>query len=96
MEKSNADYYQIPEEVFKRDGPFKEFKQDASVVTVELSDKSEHSKVLVLYPNYIIGMKGRTTIPFDPTDIVRVYQTPSDEATRTDKSWTIWPHPWQR
>ena len=89
-------YFQIPQAVFERDGPFDQFKQDASIVTVETKEGKGFPAVLVLYPNYIIGMKGMKEIPFDPDDIQRVYQSDTDQKTRTDsKSWTIWNHPWK-
>jgi len=88
-------FFEIPQDVFDRDGPFDEFKQDAAIVTVELTEGNKFGGVLVLYPNYIIGMKGMKEIPFDPTAINRVYQTDEDQGIRADPSWTIWNHPWK-
>jgi len=91
---NKQEYFQIPEDVFDRDAPFDEFKQDVSIVTVVVEEETEFSGVLVLHPNYIIGMKGMKSIPFEPSQIVRVYQTEEDQKMRTDQSWTIWNHPW--
>jgi hypothetical protein len=88
-------YFQIPQEIFDRDGPFDEFTQDAAIVTIELKEGKKFGGVLVLYPNYIIGMKGMKEIPFDPAEIHRVYQSEEDQRMRTDPSWTIWDHPWK-
>ncbi len=94
-DRNQQKYFQIPQEVFDRDGPFDEFKQDAAIVTVETKERKEFGGVLVLYPNYIIGMRDMREIPFDPDEILRVYQTKEDHRMRTDASWTIWNHPWK-
>ena len=82
--------YNIPDDVYKKFGPFDEFKQDASFVTVELSDGRKFSGVLVLYPNFIIAMEGFDEIPFDPSSIVRVCQTGDDLKKRSSSDWTFW------
>lgn len=87
-------YYQIPDEVFDRDSPFEEFKQDASIVSVILEDDREFSGVLVLYPNYIISVKGYDSMPFDPKNIIKVFQSTVDLQTRSESSWVYYPHPW--
>ena len=87
-------FYQIPNEITERDGLFDEFKQDAAIVTIELLEGKKYGGVLVLYPNYIIGMEGDTKIPFAPSQIKRVYQTEKDRKMRTDDTWIIWDHPW--
>ena len=89
---------ELPEEVFERDGPFDEFKQDASIISVELNNGEEYGGVLVLYPNYIIAVEHHKTIPFDPRQIVRAFQTENDRMNRTTSvgNWTIWSHPWKK
>lgn len=86
-------YFQIPDKIFERDGPFEEFKQDGAIVTVELDDGKKYSGVLVLYPNYIISIKGYNSLPFDPNKIIKVYQTETDLITRSESSWVFYPHP---
>ena len=82
--------YEIPDDVYKKFGPFDEFKQDASFVTVELNDERKISGVLILYPNYIIAVENFSEIPFDPNNIVRVYQTKDDLKRRSSSDWTFW------
>jgi hypothetical protein len=90
-------YLVLPEAVFKRDGPFDEFKQDAAIISVELDDGTVFSRILILYPNYIIGMRGQQTLPFDPRRVVKAFQTDDDHKTRTSADdWTFWKHPWSR
>jgi hypothetical protein len=86
-------YLEIPTEVVQRDGPFDEFKQDAAFVSVELADGSRFNHLLVLYPNYIIAMKGASVLPFDPKQIRRAFQTDEDLKLRSSSSWVFWPHP---
>ena len=95
-ESDQKQYLMIPQEVFDRDGPFDEFKQDAAIISVELNNGSQFSGVLVLYPNYIIAMKSYDTLPFDPENIVRAFQTEEDQRTRSKSTWTFWEHPWSK
>jgi hypothetical protein len=32
------EYYQIPQRIYDRDGPFQEFKQDGAIISVELGN----------------------------------------------------------
>ena len=89
-------YLEIPTEVVQRDGPFDEFKQDAAFVSVELNDGRRFDHLLVLYPNYIIAMKGKSVLPFDPKQNIRVYQTDEDLKLRSSSSWVFWPHQWSK
>ena len=89
-------YLEIPAEVVQRDGPFDEFKQDAAFVSVELTDGRRFDHLLVLYPNYIIAMKGESVLPFDPKQIRRAFQTDEDLKLRSSSSWVFWPHPWTK
>lgn len=95
MNYTNEDgYLVIPEKVFDRDGPFKEFKQDASIISVELENGEVYSGILVLYPNYIISMKSNDTLPFDPKKIKKAFQTKTDLKTRSKSDWKFWKSPW--
>ncbi len=83
-------HYELPSEVFARDGPFEEFKQDATFVTVELASGRRFAGVLLLYPNRIIAVQTYDQIPFDPRDIVRAYQTSDDLQRRSSSDWSFW------
>jgi hypothetical protein len=83
-------HYELPCGVFERDGPFDEFKQDAAFVTVELTDGRQFAGVLLLYPNQIIAVQDYDRIPFDPSTIVRAYQTSADLQRRSRSDWTFW------
>ncbi|WP_243374266.1 hypothetical protein [Geotalea sp. SG265] len=89
-------YLEIPTEVIQRDGPFEEFKQDAAFVSVELNDGKRFEHLLVIYPNYIIAMKGESVLPFDPEQIRHAFQTDEDRKLRSSSSWVFWPHPWSK
>jgi hypothetical protein len=80
----------LPEDVVQRDGPFREFKQDAAFVSVELKDGRLFHHVLILYPGQIIAMKGQDTLPFEPNQVKRVFQTEDDLKMRSDSRWTFW------
>ena len=87
-------YIQIPQNIYERDGPFKEFKQDAAIVSVELDDGRVFPGVVVLFPNYIIAMEGYSDLPFDPAKVIRVLQTAQDLKSRSKSDWVWFPHPW--
>ena len=89
-------YLEIPSAVVKRDGPFDEFKQDLAFVSVELDDGRIFEHLLILYPNYIIAMRGQTVLPFDPSRITRAFQTKEDCKLRSSSNWTFWPHAWSK
>ena len=90
---TNLDYYELPIDVVTRDGPFQEFKQDAAFVTVETGSGEIHRGVLVLHPNYVIAMRGVEKLPFDPSGVVRIYQTDEDLKLRSSSNWTFWGYP---
>ena len=69
------------------DGPFKEFKQDASIVSVKLKSGMIFNQILLLFPNEIIGMKGFKNLPFDVDEILKVYQDDVDLVSRSEKNW---------
>jgi len=79
----------IDEKIVLRDGPFEEFKQDASVVSVELRSGEKFHKILLLYPNQIIGMQGKDKLPFEPLHVKRVFQSHDDLSERANMSWVF-------
>jgi hypothetical protein len=79
--------YEIPPDLVARDGPFAEFKQNASIVSVELADGHTVGQVLLIYPNEVWAVQGSDHMPFDTRHIVRVFQTPRDLETRTTSDW---------
>ncbi|WP_404409098.1 hypothetical protein LG272_01230 [Pseudidiomarina marina] len=76
-------------DLIKRDGPFDEFKQDVSVVSVELKSGEQFHQILLMYPNEIIGMKGMSSLPFAVKEVNKVFQTKDDLSTRADMSWVF-------
>jgi len=81
--------YQLPANVIERDGPFSEFKQDASIVSVELADGRIVEQVLLIYPNEVWAVRGSAQMPFEPQNVVRVFQSSHDLATRTTSEWAV-------
>jgi hypothetical protein len=81
--------YEIPRDIVERDGPFTEFKQDAAIVSVELAGGNTIGQVLLVYPNQVWAVRGRDTIPFDPPQVVRIFQSSEDLRTRTTSDWTF-------
>jgi hypothetical protein len=81
--------YEIPRGIVERDGPFAEFKQDAAIVSVELVGGQTIGQVLLVYPNQIWAVRGRDAIPFDPSQVVRIFQSSEDLRTRTTSDWTF-------
>jgi hypothetical protein len=84
---------EIPLHVTERDGPFSEFKQDTSFVTVELSDGKNVPGVLLLFPNYVIAVEGETDLPFSPKNVVRITQTKEDLNKRSSSEWSYFYNP---
>jgi hypothetical protein len=76
-------------EIIKRDGPFDEFKQDVSIVSVELNSGEKFHQILLLYPNEVIGVKGMDSLPFSLSEVKRVFQTKEDRTNRADMSWVF-------
>jgi hypothetical protein len=74
----------------ERADPFKEFKQQASFVTVELKDGQIYEGILLILPNQIGAMDGHDVLPFDPLEVTRVYQTNQDLRRRSSSNWTFW------
>jgi len=81
--------YEISMDVINRFGPFEEFKQDGSIVSVELVNGKVIERVLLIYPNQVFSVQGETQMPFNPKEVVRVFQTEMDLATRTSSSWSF-------
>jgi hypothetical protein len=73
--------------IVERDGPFSEFKQNGAIVTVELADGRTIERVLLVYPNEVWAVQGSDRMPFDPRQVVKVFQTPGDLGTRITSEW---------
>jgi len=80
-------------DVAQLNGPFEEFKQGASIVTVELQNGNLYERVIVLYPNYVIAVAGKTELPFKPSQVVRVSQAESKNRKFKDSVWCFWYEP---
>lgn len=74
--------------VIDKYGPFHEFAQDASMVSVELKNGEILSGVLIVYPNYIGAIEGKDDLVFSPKDVVKVFQTEEDLKKRSKSSWS--------
>jgi hypothetical protein len=81
--------YEIPPVVIERCGPFEEFKQDGAIVSVQLANGNIVNRVLLVYPNEVWAVQGADAMPFDPEQVVRVFQTPEDLNTRSSSDWTF-------
>lgn len=79
---------EIPMSVIDKYGPFHEFAQDASMVSVELKNGEIISGVLIVYPNYIGAIEGMNDLVFSPKDVVKVFQTEEDLKKRSKSSWS--------
>ena len=73
--------------IIERDGPFSEFKQDASIVSVKLKSGKIYHQILLLYPDCVIGMNGYEQLPFRIEDISEVFQDEVDLSSRSEISW---------
>ncbi len=79
----------FPQALIERDGPFREFKQDGSIVSVELVDGTVFKTLLLIHPNIIGAMPGVKSFPFDPQDVARIYQTEDNLINRSTSDWTF-------
>ena len=73
--------------IVDRYGPFKEFKQDASLVSVRLKSGLVFNRILLLFPNEIIGMKDYKNLPFKINEILEIFQDDVDLRSRSEKKW---------
>jgi hypothetical protein len=80
----------IPKEVALERAPFEEFKQDLSIVNVQLSDGSVFKNVMLLYPNIVIAVAGSESLPFNPKQVVNVSQSPQKLRRFKDFTWSYW------
>jgi hypothetical protein len=83
----------VPLDIIERDGPFRQFKQDAAFVTVELSNGKNVTGVLLLLPNFVIAVEGEKDLPFSPKDIVKITQTKEDRNKRSSSEWSFFYDP---
>jgi hypothetical protein len=79
---------EIPMSVIDKCGPFHEFSQDASMVSIELKNGVTITGVLIVYPNYIGAIEGEDDLMFSPNEVVKVFQTPEDLKKRSKSSWS--------
>ena len=84
---------EIPLDVAQANGPFEEFKQDVSIVTVKLNSGEIFERVMLLYPNYVIAVAEHHKLPFKPSDVVEVTQSPRNKRRFEDSSWVYWYNP---
>jgi len=84
---------EIPRHITERDGPFSEFKKDASFVTVELIDGKNVPGVLLLYQNYVIAVEGETDLTFSPKNVVKIIQTEKDLNRKSSSDWSFFYNP---
>jgi len=81
---------QIPLEVAQANGPFEEFKQDVSIVSVRLESGEVFERVMILYPNYVIAVAEHHKLPFSPPSVVEVFQAKSKFRKLKDSTWVYW------
>jgi hypothetical protein len=81
--------FDIPIEIIERDGPFCEFKQDASIVSVKLSNSMVINNVLLLFPNIIGAIEGESELTFETSQIEAVFQTDSNIKIRSKSDWVF-------
>jgi hypothetical protein len=74
-------------QIIERDGPFEEFKQDASIVSIRLLNSVVVENVLLLYPNIVAAIKGQSKLTFNHSQIEAVFQTESDLKVRSKSDW---------
>lgn len=84
---------EIPQYVTDRDGHFREFKNWASFVTVELNNGKIFEGVLLIDCKYVVSVEGYDDLPFLPAEVVKAYQTSQDLKRRSKSSWTFWYDP---
>jgi len=79
----------FPKSLVERDGPFREFKQDGAIVSVELKDGTIFGAVLLVYPDIIGAMPEVDSIPFAVEDISKIFQTEDNIGCRSSSKWTF-------
>lgn len=79
---------EIPMSIIDKCGPFHEFAQDASMVTVELNNGAIISGVLIVFPNYVGSIEGEDALIFSPKDVLNIFQTQDDFKKRSRSNWS--------
>ena len=80
---------EIPINIVERDGPFDEFKQNVSFVTIILNDGNKVGGVLLMYPNHVIAIDGETELTFFPSKVTKIIQTEKDLKKRSASNWSF-------
>lgn len=84
---------EIPLNISQVSGPYEEFKQDVSIVSVKLISGELFDRVMLLYPNYVIAVAECEVLPFCPSDVIEVFQKPSKYRKHSDSNWVYWYDP---
>lgn len=84
---------EIPMDIAQKNGPYEEFKQDVSIVTIKTLDGQHFERVMLLYPNYVIAVAEQDRLPFEPSSVVEVTQAPSAMRKHKDSKWVYWYDP---
>ena len=80
----------IPMSVAQSNGPFEEFKQDVSIVSIKTQDGKLFERVMLLYPNYVIAVAEYEKLTFDPSSVVEVTQATKKLRRHKDSNWVYW------
>ncbi len=82
--------YELTSTIMKKAESLKEFANGAAQVSVLLNNGEIHHKLLISDGRYIIAMRNETDLPFDPYNIVDIYQRSEDEKPKNRGGWDYW------
>jgi hypothetical protein len=79
--------YPLPESLVAQAVGFAEFANGAAQCHAKLKNGSVHAGVLVSNATAIIAMRGHTSLPFEVSEIVSLFQTQEDESQNAKARW---------
>ena len=82
--------YGLPSAIIKKAENLKEFANGAAQVSVLLNNGETHHQILISDGQYIVAMRNETDLPFDPNNIVDIFQQSEDENPQNKGGWNFW------
>jgi hypothetical protein len=81
--------YKIPQQLIEEVSNMREFKLGGTQASVVLKDGSVYHKVLLSNCMYIMAIRGYDRMPFNPEDIVDIYQSGDDSYPKQCGNWAV-------
>ena len=67
-----------------------EYANGAAQVSIQLKDGRVFEKVLISNGQYVIAARGFDDLPFEPSEITRIWQSEDDRNPALRGNWVFW------